>query len=64
MNESVYTCKGPHGRAEVLPTADGRWCIYRWHNGGLYIEGEWTNLEDAVKCARAVTGCEPSSTAG
>lgn len=58
MNESVYTCSGPRGRAEVLPTPDGRYMIYRWHNGGLFIEGAWSAIEDAVKCARAVTGCE------
>jgi hypothetical protein len=64
MDESVYTCSGPGGRAEVLACAVCRYYIYRWHNGGLYIEGAWTSLEDAVNCARAVTGCEPSGTAG
>ena len=64
MNESVYTVEGAHGRAEVLLTPDGRWCGYRWHNGGLYIEGAWSALEDAAKCARDVTGCEPSGTDG
>jgi len=58
MDESVYTVEGPHGRADVLPTADGRYMIYRWHNGGLFIEGAWSAIEDAAKCARAVTGCE------
>lgn len=58
MNESVYTCSGPKGHAHILPTADGRYMIYRWHNGGLYIEGAWSTLEDAAKCARAVTGCK------
>lgn len=58
MKESVYTCSGPKGHAHVLPTADGRYCIYRWHNGGLFIEGAWSAIEDAAKCARDVTGCK------
>ena len=58
MEGAIYTCSGPRGRAEVLPGADGRYMIYRWHNGGLYIEGAWSSLEDAAKCARAATGCK------
>jgi hypothetical protein len=58
MEGSVYACHGPYGRAEVLPVIGDRYAIYRWHNGGLYVEGTCTALEDAKKWARAVTGCK------
>jgi len=58
MKESVYDCSGPDGRANVLPLADGRWAVYHWQRMRLYVEGVFSDVEDAKKWARAVTGCK------